>query len=223
MRQRKQHTFDRLQDLVRATCLRRTIASSVKLPPPVERIEWLDLGDADRKLYDFFKSKAAEIASGLSKYRENAASVRSKTKGDENILSLINFLRLICGYGERILPVKAQEAWRSKNASAVDWQMMETLSRHCSGCGRRVANLDDDAVMPCGHHMCDKCKRRIEDSEEGELDEVEPCSICRDSDETKKKTRDSLGSYQSAKATSLVQNILEEQKDGSDTPEPHKR
>ena len=210
---------------MRATSLRRTIASSVKLLPPVEKVEWIDLGEAERELYDFFKSKAAELASSLGKKHPGAgaAAARPGTKGDGNILSLINFLRLICDYGEKTLPVTAIESWRSKNSSVVDWQMMEQLSRRCSRCRGRVANLDDDAVLPCGHQICERCRQRIEDSEEGEIDEAGSCSICRNSvdDLSMEKAGNSSSSYRSAKATSLVQNILKEQKGGYDAPNPN--
>ncbi|SPO06912.1 uncharacterized protein DNG_09606 [Cephalotrichum gorgonifer] len=104
--------LSRLQDLVNATCLRRTISSlgtaALQLAPLDEKIEWLDLG-RDNELYTFFKRKAASVASGFGKQR---AGNTGKDKGGENILSLLNFLRQICDYGERMLPVKALESWR---------------------------------------------------------------------------------------------------------------
>jgi hypothetical protein len=53
--------IERLQDLVLATSLRRTLAlnaESLGLLPPIENVEYVDLSSIDRDLYHFFQEKA---------------------------------------------------------------------------------------------------------------------------------------------------------------------
>jgi SNF2 family DNA or RNA helicase len=71
IRNKQSQGLDRLQDLIRATCLRRTIASlpdsALNLEPRAERIEWINLNEEDKELYAFFQRKAANIARGVDK------------------------------------------------------------------------------------------------------------------------------------------------------------
>ncbi|PWY96737.1 hypothetical protein BO94DRAFT_580569 [Aspergillus sclerotioniger CBS 115572] len=104
-----------LQYLVAATAFRRTknmVKAVVELPAKVERIESVQLADADRELYEFFKVKAAKTASQFSRSRKNPfKSLDSKA---ENNLVFINFLRLICNHGEHLLPASVVNAWRNR-------------------------------------------------------------------------------------------------------------
>ncbi|KEZ43834.1 hypothetical protein SAPIO_CDS3994 [Scedosporium apiospermum] len=217
VKNKNQYGWGRLQDLVRATCLRRTIsgldAGILQLPPPKSKIEWIELGD-DEPLYSFFKRKTASLASGQGKKKARSAKGSAgKVKGGDNILSLINFLRMICNYGEQMLPAKALEAWRQRDLSSIDWQEMEAMQRQCAGCGKRLRDADEGHVLPCGHHMCGKCQLDAEEADEGEVDEAVACSACRDSDrigESKNILAASEGS-RSAKVQALIHNILEQQ------------
>lgn len=212
MKEKNQFGLSRLQDLVRATCLRRTIsglgAATLQLPLPEYKTEWLDLRH-DEQLYTFFKRKTACIASGLGKRQ-----AKGKGKGDENILSLLNFLRLICDYGERMLPAKALEAWRNDNPSSIEWQAMDTMYHRCVGCGGRVGKVDDSSLLSCGHHVCGKCRRRVEEIDEGNVDDGEACSVCQDSDQIG-ETKSVVGSSRSAKAQALIRNVRGEQSEQS--------
>lgn len=212
----QQKALARLQDLVRATCLRRTIsglgAASLHLPPPEDKIERLGLGH-DEELYTFFKRKTASIASGLGKRRvKNAKGSAGAGHGDENILSLLTFLRLICNYGERMLPKNALEAWREKDSSSIDWWAMEMLHHGCAGCGDRVRKINDGNLLLCGHHVCGKCQRRVEEVDEGDMNEVGACLACRDLDQIE-EAESIVGPSRSAKVQSLIRNILGQQSD----------
>ena len=219
MKEGNQLGLSRLKDLVGATCLRRTIsglgAATLQLPLPDYKTEWLELGN-DEKLYKFFKRKTASVASGLGKRRARDAS-----RGDENILSLLNLLRLVCDYGERMLPAKALEAWRDDDPSSIDWQAMETMRHMCAGCGGRVGKVDDRNLLSCGHCLCVKCRRRIGEVDEEDAHEFGACFACRDPDQTG-VSWDAVGSSQSAKAQALIRNILGEQS-ASGTSLPQKR
>jgi SNF2 family DNA or RNA helicase len=228
VKDKHQYGLSRLQDLVRATCLRRTIsglnAEILQLLPPKSRIEWIRLGD-DEELYKFFKLKTASVASGRGKNRAKGVKDSvGRVKGDENILSLISFLRMICNYGERMLPAKALEAWRERDLSSIDWQAMETMQHRCAGCGGRVRDIDDGNILLCGHHVCEKCQLHAEEADEGELDEVLACSACRDSDQNgeHKQIIAAPGASRSAKAQALIRNILDQQSSPWASP-PQKR
>ena len=119
IKQKRLHSFSILGDLVRATCLRRTknmVQGSLKLPQRIDRIIEIELHEADRVLYSFFRDRTAKTAAGLAG--------RSLSKANEgksaNVLTLINFLRLICNSGEDLLPQAALDAWRAKDSTSVD-------------------------------------------------------------------------------------------------------
>ncbi|RYP01741.1 hypothetical protein DL764_006103 [Monosporascus ibericus] len=214
VKDKPQYGLGRLRDLVRTTCLRRTIsglgAETLQLLPLEAKIEWIALGD-DEELYTFFKRKTASVASGLGKRRtKGAKGAAGKVKCDENILSLINFLRLICNYGERMLPAKALEGWKQRDLSSLDWQAMEAMRRQCSRCGERVRDAADGNILPCGHHMCKRCQLYAEEVDEGDADETLACLACRDSNQIGEK-KGTLGAPRSAKAQALIRNILNQQ------------
>ncbi|RYP62494.1 hypothetical protein DL769_007273 [Monosporascus sp. CRB-8-3] len=214
VKDKHQYGLGRLQDLVRTTCLRRTIsgldAETLQLLPLEAKIEWIDLGD-DEEIYTFFKRKTASVASGLGKrLTKGAKGSAGKFKGDENILSLINFLRLICNYGERMLPAKALEGWKQRDLSSLDWQAMEAMRRQCSRCGERVRDAADGNILPCGHHVCKRCQLYAEEVDEGEADEALACLACGDSNQIGEK-KGAPGGPRSAKAQALIRNILNQQ------------
>ncbi|PYI24428.1 hypothetical protein BO99DRAFT_92671 [Aspergillus violaceofuscus CBS 115571] len=106
-----------LQALVAATAFRRTkktLDSALQLPKKVERNELVHLTAADREVYDYFKAKASKTAAELS----GEAQDPEKQAGADTTLALINILRLICDYGERLLPKSALELWRNRDRHA---------------------------------------------------------------------------------------------------------
>ncbi|RYP91270.1 hypothetical protein DL770_002588 [Monosporascus sp. CRB-9-2] len=127
--------MQRLRDLIRATCLRRTkgtLPVSSTLPKPVEKVEPVVLHGDDRVLYEFFKNQAASLAANFTQKKPPGAEVIGS--GRNNILSLINFLRLICNHGEQLLPTAALRAWKARDATSIDWGMMQSPRKRCDLC-----------------------------------------------------------------------------------------
>ncbi|OJJ95992.1 hypothetical protein ASPACDRAFT_81685 [Aspergillus aculeatus ATCC 16872] len=103
-----------LRALVAATALRRTkktLDSALQLPKKVERTELVHLTAADREIYDYFKARASKTAAELSGEPQDSG----KQASADTTLALINMLRLICDYGERLLPKSALELWRNRD------------------------------------------------------------------------------------------------------------
>jgi SNF2 family DNA or RNA helicase len=180
IKQSRPHSLRRLEDLVRATCLRRRKSlnnGSFKLPRRSEKVEWIRLSPEDRDLYTFFKLKTAKIASELSRRHPSTAKV-DQQKGT-NILTLINFLRLICDHGEHLLPPSALEAWKNRNSGSIDWQMMRVCRARCDLCGVYVDEFEAPALIDfefqCQHSICSECAIR---SLEHGADDVPACPKC---------------------------------------------
>ena len=155
-------SLSRLQDLVKATCLRRTkrtIGDSVELPRRIEKTETVEFHRTDQELYNFFKEKTAKIAAGL------LPSIASTSKfgqvKENNILSLINFLRLICNHGEQLLPRSALDAWKGRDSASIDWQMMQNCRRRCDICDADIEVTDflvsNNFELRCQHSICATC------------------------------------------------------------------
>ncbi|KAI8630297.1 SNF2 family N-terminal domain-containing protein [Xylariaceae sp. FL1651] len=136
---------ERLQRLIRATCLRRMkekILSSndLKLPLRSEMIHEIYLHQDDKDLYDAIKKLCAETAAGLDERPE--AGLLPKGKG-KNILLLINSLRLICNHGERLLPDKMKRLREENSVSCFESGMKQVYSARCSVCD---GEIDDDVT-----------------------------------------------------------------------------
>jgi SNF2 family DNA or RNA helicase len=107
----------RLQKLVAATCLRRTKDSIVQtgtllLPTRQDRVEYVDLGQEDRAMYDFFRDRAAAMLSGLLLSAEARRDEQPVSQGSP--LRLINILRRICDHGEMLLPPADVRLYRDR-------------------------------------------------------------------------------------------------------------
>jgi len=177
----------------------------------VERIEEIELHQEDQVLYDFFKEKAAKIAAGLTKQDGGASRIGEGKSA--NILTLINFLRRICNSGEDLLPQSAVEAWRSRNDTSVDWQMMQNCKRICDSCNliREEDDLrsDDNPAFDCHHSICTNCSMQSENT----IDEVRKCPKCV---ATQVRPRNAFcilksSSRFSTKVEALIQNLDAEQ------------
>ena len=121
IQQKKKEGFNRLQILVRTTCLRRTkesIGDALRLPPRNEEIEFVRLHQQDQELYEFFKTRAAKLASGSGVF--DPATAAPKSSQDGSVLSLLNFLRLICDHGQQILPETALKIWNARDRTISD-------------------------------------------------------------------------------------------------------
>ncbi|KAI9695044.1 MAG: hypothetical protein M1822_000661 [Bathelium mastoideum] len=136
-------SLERLKGLIRATCLRRTkniIGNLLELPQRSEKTVMVDFHRADGELYAFFKKHTAEVASGISS-RNTESSTRDFFQ-DSNVLSLLNFLRLICNHGKNLLPSSALAAWETKDRASVDWHLMYNVTDRCRICDTVIEQAD---------------------------------------------------------------------------------
>ncbi len=175
-----QFAIKRLEILIRATCLRRTkkvlsASRSLVLPTRMDRVESVDLDPLDRDVYNFFKARAAELASGAHKFQPQNKRKEHNSSGTRT-LTLINFLRRICDHGEAMLPERARRAWSSKNSGSVNWQMLRNGSALCTVCGSDADNLGIlTSGLKCSHTVCPTCMIR------GDNEEELSCPRCPDS------------------------------------------
>jgi SNF2 family DNA or RNA helicase len=140
---------ERLQGLIRATCLRRTkqktlSSDKLKLPPRSEKIHDVHLHWDDQVLYDTVRRFNAEIAAGSEQRPEKDSLPKGKEK---NILLLINSLRLICDHGEQLLPEavkrRSEESSIASIASFAS-EMQQVYHGRCSVC---EGELDDSVAQ----------------------------------------------------------------------------
>ena len=221
MEKNQQNSLERLRDLVLGTSLRRTIAlnsATLCLQARTEEVELVDLYHNDGELYRFFQQLSSDIASGSKNRKKKGEAKVSKDastradKGDNNILSLINFLRLICNYGERILPLSALEAWRARDADAIAGQMRQQASQHCAICAALLQTTVTDAdTLPCGHRICSACLLARDEADDMKL-ETDDCRSCLSHSHSQPEpppSGESLG--RSAKVEALIRNLRKEQ------------
>lgn len=169
VKQKVPYGLQRLSLLIKNTCLRRTkklTDLSYQLPDRREQTVWVELSQGDRDLYTFFEREAAKIASGF--YRHNVAT--STPDGSKNnILKLINFLRLICDYGEKLLPQSAIDTWLAAGDKAIDWQKIQESQELCEVCGLKTDGFQDQSVSSLDisfpQVICRSCLATTEESE----------------------------------------------------------
>jgi SNF2 family DNA or RNA helicase len=170
LKDQKPEGLQRLKDLVRATCLRRTkriLVNSCVLPKRTERVEWVNFHKTDRDVYKFFKEKCAKMAQGASPSASDSAKLENRKPG--NLLSLINFMRLICNHGEHLLPQSALNAWNARDEAAIDGRVMESFEKKCAICDTDVEDefklpltlVDMIQVANIGSAQCVRCSVRI--------------------------------------------------------------
>lgn len=166
-------SLQRLRDLIRATCLRRTkktLGSSCELPDRTERIERLRFHKADQDLYSFFKDQCARMAQGISSTKPGSPEAGRHKEG--NLLSLITLLRLICDHGEPLLPRSALEAWKAQDGTSIDWQTIRRYRRRCCICeidANEAESLDSNGYgSHCQHWICTMCALKNESASEEE-------------------------------------------------------
>ncbi len=220
IKQNRPNSLHRLEVLVRATCLRRTKSlnsSLFSLPGRSEKVEWIELSPEDRELYNFFKTKTAQTASELLRCYSGAD--KPGQHKDINILTLINFLRLICDHGEHLLPSSALEAWKTRSNGSIDWRMMKAK---CDLCGVFVNEFDAPALIDvesqCQHSICVNCVLRSQKDKGNDGPTCPKCiiQIVGDEDSTiSNKPRTII--RPSAKIKKLIENLRQEQSSGSET------
>lgn len=126
-----------LQELVRATCLRRTkkqtLASGLlSLPRRTEKTCPIELHPDDQVLYDSVKRVLQKTASGSDKSLRKDVSAKAKEK---NVMVLLNSLRLICDHGEELVPQLAKSITGKSSASCIHHIQRQIHAAACSSCG----------------------------------------------------------------------------------------
>jgi SNF2 family DNA or RNA helicase len=151
--------MQRLKDLVRITCLRRTKKTAnllIDIPPRIEKVEYVNLHPSDMELYAFFKQRTANVATG--QVERNESGPKTGQSKENSVLSLINILRLICNHGEQLLPPAALEAWKNRGSTSIDWHMMQSPRKMCEVCGVDIDRLDHNTSKnleaSCNHLIC---------------------------------------------------------------------
>ena len=186
------------------------IQDSLQLPNKIERILEMRLRKSEEDLYQFFKTKAAEIAAGLVKQGMTDVS----NAKDANTVTLLNFLRRICNGGEDLLPQSALEIWRSRSNGPADWQTMQGSDRKCDVCGSSMAEVDslsDECLdLDCQHLICATCLMQADDTAPDEVGRCPKCAI------TQVLPRNGFSSSEastqfSTKIEVLIRNLTEEQ------------
>lgn len=215
IKQKRPNSFTILGDLIRATCLRRTknmVQDSLELPRRTERLEKVELFQADQVLYQFFRDKTAKTAAGLAG-QARGASRTSENKG-ANILVLINILRRICNHGEDLLSQSALDAWTSKSSTSMDWQMMQKWNRICDSCGSDIEKVEESSnnsrESPSNHSICSNCSMPNDNMSNDEI------QSCPNLPATQATSENSFGlpkspTYPSAKVKALMRNLAAEQ------------
>lgn len=157
----KNKSFDSLQrveDLIKGTCLRRTkgiLADSLKLPEHSQKVQWVELDTDERVIYDFFKRRAAELASGGDSRRDK----QRESTGSQTV-TLINFLRRICDHGGHLLPQSALAAWKSGTSESINWKMMRNSRELCAYCDGYIDDtFSTTSRTTCHHTMCSTCSQ----------------------------------------------------------------
>jgi SNF2 family DNA or RNA helicase len=149
--------IERLQGLIRATCLRRTkqktlSSNKLNLPPRSEKIHEVHLHRDDQVLYDTVRRFSAEVAAGLEKRPEKYSLPKGKEK---NILVLINSLRLICDHGEQLLPEAVKRRMEESSIDSFASEMQQVYHGRCFVC---EGELDDSIAQADGQDsICANC------------------------------------------------------------------
>lgn len=191
-----EHSLRTLQKLVRATCLRRTkaqpyLATTLKLPRKMERLETVELLPDEREMYEFFKRQSYLLASkdteaestttinaAVKKRRraneKEAKSGKLRRKSTGNIVLLLSVLRLICNHGQVLLPRVALEAWQKRDEERVTWNLLHSASEDkpaCCVCGTKSSEGIDEVgesgmvEFSCKKHVaCEACLNLSDDA-----------------------------------------------------------
>ncbi|KAM0344159.1 hypothetical protein ACHAPU_007881 [Fusarium lateritium] len=207
--------LDRLQDLVRATSLRRTMVhngESLGLQPVVEIVRWVDMGPEDAEIYRFFQEKSFQIAKKKHIAKKSKKKL-STVAGDTNILSLILFLRLICNYGKILLSNSAIRAWNARDYEAMGDCMDQQFQVTCSRCNRSLAQSSDYETLSCDHLICLSCQPPDREDSIGDVGTFGECHVCQASSDENDILSEPI---RSVKVQALISNLCSQQSINND-------
>lgn len=221
---KKELGIQQLQELARATCLRRTkekvLASGVlALPHCSKRTQYVHLHPDDQVLYETVKKASQKIATGLDKSPRGDVSVKTS---EETVMVLVNSLRLICNHGKELIPQMARSIIERSSASCVDQLERPSHAIACSSCGRET---DSSSAFTGAQDLCIECAKlettpsdpqlQPEDEHmEGES-ASQPASMG--------KSTPGKGFRRSAKVDALIKNLRQEASISDHTDKPRKR
>jgi SNF2 family DNA or RNA helicase len=204
--EKRPRSMERFRDLVRATCLRRTkefLKLSVGLLEPMEKIKHVKLDHDDQEIYDFFRNKTASIAENMRRGSEGGTNLQSSKNG--NVLSLMNFLRLICNHGKDILPPSALLLWAAQDARTADWDVTLAAQKACSRCGEI---LEEPGIVS----TCMACSAPTGSNEiENVSFQSEHVTVARQTHRSKAANSKMTATQPSAKVASLLNSLHAEQ------------
>lgn len=221
----EQHDFgiQRLQALVRATCLRRTKQQTLdsgllSLPQRFERIEYVRLHTDDQGLYDLVKRANQKLSAGLDTPLQKDASERENKK---NVMVLLNSLRLICDHGKELVPRLAKSIMEKSSLSIIDRNQEQTDASSCSSCGGESDR--SSAFTGPRDFLCINCANSETTTSDIQYN-------------TRLETRKGASAYQiasidgmgsatkpSAKVVALIKNLRQEASISDPTNKPRKR
>jgi SWI/SNF-related matrix-associated actin-dependent regulator of chromatin subfamily A3 len=226
-----------LRDLIAATCLRRTkakCASALDLTRKIEVREEVEMSPDERQLYNFFKRRSYLLANSereAKKKKGNTAnqskeeSTRKPTSRGVNILVLIGLLRLICNHGDALIPRSALKAWNSRDASIINWDMLESGVRKCDSCDREIEDLENVestiGEFTCGHVFCDGCASKTQtwsSTSCPKCGQFSSNASTPSSSQDESDSRTKTPSHPSTKVKALLQNIAKDNSTSDSEP-----
>ncbi|MCJ1311344.1 hypothetical protein MMC25_005015 [Agyrium rufum] len=183
IKEEKPGSLERLQVLVKVTCLRRTKQSSsavLDLLPLLEKVDYIRLHDEELEIYNFFKERIADITSRVqpkqTRGRKSAHTPgKTGTGKEDNILALMKTLQLICNHGEALFPASALTIWKSYKSNQPAWALIEELQITCYACGEQLEGnsigTSQTRLPPVNDRqtLCTACSLSNEGSTETEI------------------------------------------------------
>lgn len=107
----------------------------LSLPHRTERTCQVHLLPDDQALYETVKKGLQKIAAGSHKQVRKELSAKTK---HENVMVLLNSLRLICNHGEELVP-RLPKVWTDERLiSSVEQLQIQVCGVNCSSCGDQI-------------------------------------------------------------------------------------
>ncbi|KAF4430540.1 SNF2 family domain-containing protein [Fusarium austroafricanum] len=208
---KRPNALEKLQALVQATSLRRTMAlhgESLGLEPPLETICWIDLDKESAEMYRFFQERSFKLAKSMHIARSTKKRISPAPQGG-NILSFILILRLICNYGSKLLSKSALDAWNLRDIDAATEYIVQQTNESCARCNGLLKRSRSTETLTCGHQICSTCLQ-LDDSSCLDTDDDDggfhECCVC-------DRGNSPSGSFgYSTKVQSLQEKLHEEQR-----------
>lgn len=222
---KKELGIQQLQELARATCLRRTkekvLASGVlALPHCFKRTQYVHPHPHDQVLYEAVK-KASPKTIDTSFDKSPQRYVSAKTS-DETVMVLLNSLQLICNHGKELVPQMARIVMERGSASCVDQLERPSHAIACSSCGR---GTDSSSAFTGPQDLCIECAKLETTPSDPQLQPEDKHMGGESASQPARIGKSTAGKVfrPSAKAVALIKNLREEASISDRTDKPRKR